>query len=247
MTMSIKLTLTEAMRLRECEKGIEKGKTEFIRVGLLLEEIKSKRLYRARYGTFEEYCTKRWNMGRSYGYALIEDAKVAVKMSTIADIPDRATAHAITKVEPAKRAAVVQRAAASGPVTAASVAKAAKEPKPDIVLDETGYPIPPKCLPFWNRREDVQDCLQRISGLKTVLRQAQETNDPMYNPTSITISAALADLDKVYTAFKNVKPYAVCSSCQGKTQDRCQLCGGTGLVSKFKHDFVPEKIKVLRK
>jgi hypothetical protein len=53
------LTSDEAERLLECETVIEKGFQTFIEVGIVLLEIRDKRLYRQSYETFEDYCRGR--------------------------------------------------------------------------------------------------------------------------------------------------------------------------------------------
>jgi len=241
----MKLTLTEAMRLQDCEKIIQSGKKEFVRVGLALEEIRDKKLYRSKFGTFQEYCLKRWGFSRSYGYQLIEDAKVAEQMSAKVDIPNHAAAHALAKVEPQKRAVVAEKAASSGPVTAKSISRAAKdETKADVILDETGYPVPTKAMPFWNRRDEVQKVLTTLSAIKSILRVAQDSKDLLF--VEVNISGAMADLEKVFVSIKTAKPYAVCTSCQGKLVERCQHCGGRGVLSQFRYSRVPPEVRAMR-
>lgn len=240
-----KLPLAEAVRLLACEKIIHSSKREFVRVGLALEEIRDKKLYRIKHGSFQEYCIKRWGFQRSYGYQLIESAKVAEKLSGKTDTLTEAHAHALAKVPEEKRAAVLKSAGSSGPVTAKAISKvAAQVAKPDIILDETGYPVPEKAMRFWNRRQEIQALLSRVSGIKSDLRFAQDNKDPMFN--EVNISGSLADLERVYDGIKVAKPYAVCTSCQGKLVERCQFCGGRGVISQFKWSMVPTQVKALR-
>lgn len=242
-----KLPLAEAVRLLACEKIIHSSKREFVRVGLALEEIRDKRLYRIKYGSFQEYCIKRWGFQRSYGYQLIESAKVAEKLSAIADIPTESCARALAKVHEERRATALKSAlksvGSSGPITAKAITKAAAQVnKPDIILDETGYPVPEKALAFWNRREEVQALLTRVSSIKATLRIAEGNKDLLF----VNVSGTLADLDRVYEGIKASKPYAVCPSCQGKLPERCQHCRGRGVISENDYKFVPPLVKALR-
>ena len=50
----------EQTLLRTCEKHVEQGLAQFIAVGRALLAIRDKRLYRAEYRTFGEYCDVRW-------------------------------------------------------------------------------------------------------------------------------------------------------------------------------------------
>lgn len=61
-TAAAKLRADEALKFAECEEVIERGMETFLEVGGALLAIREGRLYRERFGTFEEYCQKRWEM-----------------------------------------------------------------------------------------------------------------------------------------------------------------------------------------
>jgi hypothetical protein len=74
--------------LSELEKVIERGVRTFIEVGEALLEIRERRLYREQgFGTFEDYCEKRWGWHRRYGDRLIDAAVVAHNLSPMGLIP----------------------------------------------------------------------------------------------------------------------------------------------------------------
>ncbi|MBI4663294.1 MAG: hypothetical protein HY735_31220 [Verrucomicrobia bacterium] len=81
------LSTSEQAELAECEGIIARGLQSFVEVGRAMMRLRDKRLYRAMYGTFEEYCRARWQYGKSYAYHLIAAAEVASHLSTIVDIP----------------------------------------------------------------------------------------------------------------------------------------------------------------
>ena len=54
----------------------------FMEVGMALATIRDKRLYQAKYATFEDYCHQRWSLSRSRAYQLMAAADV---VSTIVD------------------------------------------------------------------------------------------------------------------------------------------------------------------
>ena len=81
------LVEAETIRLAALERVIERGKQTFIEVGEALAEIRTKRLYRETHATFEEYLRKRWGMGRSQAYRLIDASGVVAAMSPIGDKP----------------------------------------------------------------------------------------------------------------------------------------------------------------
>jgi hypothetical protein len=106
-----------------------------------------------------------------------------------------------------------------------------KPPKPEPVLDKIGREIPDECLAIWNRASEVQAHMQAISAIRGALRQADKDKDPLYAGTSFsTIESALG---QAYVTLKNVVPYTVCSSCQGKLSKNCRLCQGRGMISEY--------------
>jgi hypothetical protein len=66
--------------LQELEDRIATGLGTVERVGLALMEIKSRRLYKDRYATFEAYLTDRWKMSLAYAQKLVEAASVCQEL-----------------------------------------------------------------------------------------------------------------------------------------------------------------------
>ena len=59
-------------KLEEMEKEIKAGITKYFETGMLLQEIRDKRLYELReHKNFTTYCNKVFHFSRSYGYRLI--------------------------------------------------------------------------------------------------------------------------------------------------------------------------------
>lgn len=138
------ISTAESERLRECEQVIERGLTTFVEVGTALTEINKSRLYRADYGTFEDYCRERWHMSRARAYQMIEAASVVGDLSTTVDIPAPASERQVRElaaVPAEKRADVWREAVETAPkddagkpkVTAAHVARVVRpsEPEPE--------------------------------------------------------------------------------------------------------------------
>ena len=80
------LTVPELSRRAELETTIERGLQTFVDVGLALMEIRDARLYRADYGTFEEYCRERWGWTRRHTNRLIASAEVVDNLGPIGPI-----------------------------------------------------------------------------------------------------------------------------------------------------------------
>jgi len=81
-----RLSASEQRALQRAEVTIAKGMKSFVAVGLALKAIRDRRLYREQYGTFEEYCARRWELSRPRGYELCAAAEVVEDLSAIADI-----------------------------------------------------------------------------------------------------------------------------------------------------------------
>lgn len=124
------LAPSEVAELRQHETAIERGLQTFYEVGTALLAIRDKRLYRADYSTFEDYCRERWQMGRNYVNKLITAAEVVTNLGT--NVPILPTTLPTTESQArellgldkeAQRLAweVVQQTAPAGKVTAAHV------------------------------------------------------------------------------------------------------------------------------
>lgn len=79
------LSSTEQFELHAHEQVIEQSLNAFKEVGAALVAIRDKRLYRAEYDTFEDYFQKRWGLGKSHAYRLMEASDVVARLSPIGD------------------------------------------------------------------------------------------------------------------------------------------------------------------
>jgi hypothetical protein len=81
------LDAAEERDLGRMESTIAANLAAFFQVGFALMEIKRRRLYRAEFRSFEEYCRTRWEFNRAHAYRLIGAAEVCKSLSPIGDIP----------------------------------------------------------------------------------------------------------------------------------------------------------------
>lgn len=86
-TLCSPLSAGEQARLAGLEETVERGLASFLEVGRALTAIRDERLYRDRYGRFEDYLRERWRICRGRGYQLIEAARVCGLVSTGGDTP----------------------------------------------------------------------------------------------------------------------------------------------------------------
>lgn len=98
-TLSTSQVLTKD--LEQQESIIERGLKSYIEAGVALEIIKKEKLYKGRYGTYKEYCQKRWGFTPQYVNQLIRAADLigTMKSETIVSLlPEKeAQARALSK------------------------------------------------------------------------------------------------------------------------------------------------------
>lgn len=68
----VALNVAEEMKLEQFENVIKQGLGGFMLVGKALKVIRDDKLYRAKFGTFEDYCRERWDLSDKYAYRLID-------------------------------------------------------------------------------------------------------------------------------------------------------------------------------
>jgi hypothetical protein len=134
-TLAPTLNEAEKRQRAECEEVIRRGWNTFVEVGQALSSIRDKRLYRDRYGTFEGYCRRKWELSKSHAYRMIESAAVASVLSPIGvKLTSESQARPLAGLAPQSIPAAWKRAqelAGAGEVTASVVRRAAEEFKHD--------------------------------------------------------------------------------------------------------------------
>lgn len=115
----------------------------------------------------------------------------------------------------------------------------------EVHLDKTGYAIPETIWEDWQRAEEFTEHLRGLSRLKKIVSDGLDEGDVIFRELN---NGAVSMLKNIYGELKCVVPYAVCSTCQGRTPKNCALCKGRGFLSEFAwNQFVPQKIKDIRK
>lgn len=162
------------------------------------------------------------------------------------------TAKEVLRTAPAKEVKAIERGektvAAVARETKAKAAKATTEPKQEKQkhLDKTGYPIPDSILADWQLAESFRPTLNDLQRIKLQVEKAIDKRELIYREVG---QDTVADLKNTWTALKQVLPYAVCPTCQGRTRDSCSVCKQRGFVSEFayEHWFAKEVIEVREK
>ena len=123
------LTDKEREDLMVCEQALTGFRKALVIAGKALNVIRDGRLYRERYGTFEDYAWEVWGMRRSQAYRLIDAWPVAVAVSPIGDINEAQARELVPVFKGYGHEAGVAffretRELAGGKVTAAALAEA---------------------------------------------------------------------------------------------------------------------------
>ena len=129
--------------LERLEGIIDRNVGGFYQTGMALMEIREAKYYHnvMGYETFEEYCKKRWDMGRIYAWRLIEATEARNNLLPIGNISaTEGQLRPLTKFkdDPGKQIEAWQQAVATAPdgkVTAAHVYKIVKG-----MIEESGEP-----------------------------------------------------------------------------------------------------------
>lgn len=119
------LLVEERNELQNHEQVIEQGLKTFVDVGNALLAIRDKRLYRGRWGTFEEYCGERWGFTSTHAKRLVDSAIIAKNLEPLGETNfSERHLRPLKNLQPEQQREVYQRAvetAPNGKVTAAHV------------------------------------------------------------------------------------------------------------------------------
>ncbi|MGH8092690.1 MAG: hypothetical protein ACREIF_04385 [Chthoniobacterales bacterium] len=247
------LTVSQRARYNDNKRFIRKWAVDDFRESVRrLIEIHDEKQYIDDHATFEDCCAIEFGWKRATGYRLMESEKNRQSLEDL-DLSQIETkslpasqVKVLVEVEPEKREKVVRLAAAAGKVTAKTLtAAAAKVSAPaEEIRDDTGYLIPPKAMPFWEQKGEMEATLRLISVARSAIRNLPN-EDPML--VEVNVQSVICDLGNAYREFKTAVPYAVCPVCQGQAPETCTFCKGRGLVSRFRFEtMAPQELKSIR-
>jgi truncated hemoglobin YjbI len=249
----------EEFELTDCEEKIEANLSGFWDCLFSFSKIRELKLWRKHYESFEEYCEQRWDITSRRMNQLIKahEVKTSLPKEFAKLITNAAQAAAVANVPEEQREEVLEEASRNGDITANGITEAAETvtattPAPVRVLkklfyDEIGEIIPDEALPFWHRKQEVQDLMTSITRIKTHLSEAIKKEDPMFARMG---NGIIVDINALYTSISEAKPYTVCSQCMGFPSMQphgCGYCRNKGLISKFQWEHnTPQEIRNIR-
>lgn len=234
------------------DRIIQKGEDGFVEWLAAIIKMRDEKLYRRSYKTFEDYCQKKLSKSRQYINRLIKGV-AAVKAlpkhletkvsnlkaaSALGSVPEKDQEKVIYEIEktgkPATAKAIKEKAA--------EIAQPASQKRAEIRC-ETGFIIPIKLEPLWNRSGEVKALLKKVSEVKCAVEDALANDDPLYREMK---NSFIADAKMLYDALTHAIPYAVCTACNGQITDTCTFCRGSGFLSKQKYLLAPKGTRDMR-
>lgn len=114
------LTLNERSELEAQEVIIERGIGTFMEVGAALLAIRDDRLYRAEYGTFEDYCRERWGFTQQHATRLIRASEAISNIGNepLGSLPTHESQiRPLTRLDPDGQRLAWQRAVETAPAS----------------------------------------------------------------------------------------------------------------------------------
>lgn len=115
------------------------------------------------------------------------------------------------------------------------------------VFDRVGTIVPNDALPYWKRRQEVQNVLTQISKLRTTIKDARDGGDCLWVKHG---QDGYEYLSRAYSYLSDALPHAVCLQCQGSftlQPEGCSVCGNTGFISEYKFDhYLPKELREIR-
>lgn len=258
------LTPFQISKLEKLESEIRQGLQTFVDVGCALTVIRDEKLYRRDYDTFEAYCQERWGWSRQRSSQLINAAELMDKLppTLAAKVTTEREARALLLLEPAEQKQVIREAAKEGVPIAEKAKSFSEKPvnidrtvstqvdkvkkKEPARLDKEGWPIPPVIIEAWDRADEAASSgLSLITKLRSMLREGEESQDIIFGEVKVQENIALAS--QLFDNFKQIKPHAVCTVCNGRGAKDCLLCKGRGFLSSFSYKmFGDAEVKKIR-
>jgi hypothetical protein len=121
---------------------------------------------------------------------------------------------------------------------------------PAVPVDTMGFPIPKVSLPFWERRQEIQELMTAVSKVRVALKRSHDSRDQLLGD----LHGALGDsLTRIYMDIADRKPDVVCPYCVGTFKYRddhgvrdCLACRQSGLLSKTIYEKTQPQFKAKR-
>jgi len=246
------MSFTDSMDLAACEANIEKGGRLIVQS---LVKIRDERLYRAEYGTFEEYCEIRWGMSRTHAYRLLSHGRVLdhltadadADLSPIGDTLKESATREIANLAPETQREVIREVKRQEVKPTAKAVQAARKtvmeasgkqqirdhfkdknkPCAAIMLDELQRPVPDDLRLAFGTSASIQSIVGKISAL---IKQVDSISDQP-GAEHLDVSHFRQESTALRSQLKESAYWTACPKCNGDRAG-CSRCSGTGFFPK---------------
>lgn len=213
-----KLNDDEAASLAKCEVAIHHGLRSLLEVGTSLAEIRDRRLYRADFDTFAEYCEARWDLGARQVYRLCDAAEIVANLQASGPLAiqpaNERQCRPLSELPTEHRRGAWDAAVASagcGVVTARHVAEAVQARKIELGLATAPSPALAKPVPapvidvksVGDREEQLREATDRAIASVLVLQDLMGTAGSFTSAQAI--EGTLVNLEKLKEHLKRVE------------------------------------------
>lgn len=230
--------------------------------GELMTQVHKRHLWLCYADTYQDFCENNLGITRQRAYQIMSawDVRKALPEDCQLVVDTETKARPLASIPPPQRAAVVREAvkeAPNGRPTARHIEEAVqrvtaptpsqKPPAKEILVDETGWPVPDNLEKLFDRIPEVREKLTNLSSLRGMLRRVKDNRDVLWR--SVNLDSVMMQVDQLFADIKEAIPYAVCPYCQGRadTVTHCANCKQRGVVSKFFWEHaIPEELKAVR-
>lgn len=254
------LSKIEQDALRDCEEVIAKGMTNFRDVGEALMRIRDEKLFRQKFGTFEEYCQTTWDFGKRRANQIIAATKVELIESTpqkksgkkISQSGDRDIENAVLQPstdsqvralsslpeseQPAAWSEAVESAGGKQP-TAKQVKEVVEK---RTAKTETGLEgLIDSVREAIEQAEAFRELMSAITAIKSKVTKLVESPLGRHiNPNELN-----AHLTNAFRILKFAMPFADCVYCGRTIKKTCKACGGQGWLVQDVFNQAPPDMK----
>lgn len=209
-------------RLMQLEKVIDRNQKAAMDWYEALAEIHERKLWRAGYDSWKDYCETRWGLAHQVVNRKIKAGAVQKQISKqdanqkglISPISDGAALE-LARVPESEREAVIERASENGKPTAAAIRR--------VVGEEKKKPKAIRGIDPW-----AKDVCQQLKNLKRGIEGMASSPDGQWiGPLDKLVKA----LDYVHGIVDSTKFGETCRECKGKG---CKNCRQSGWLPKWK-------------
>jgi hypothetical protein len=208
------LTAMERSALTHAEATIERGLSSFLEVGGALAQVRESRLYREDHGTFEAYCSARWNITDRRARQMIDAAEIVTSLPTGTVVPvTESQAREIADLDPEVAAAVMAEAATAEKVTATGIRAARERIAPRIdhaALADVAVAEFPDLAYYRDEAPDLEHCWRLAEKLREFAGRGELDERLGYLRRSIDLARAKCNGTYVPTPLPVAKTCPTC-------------------------------------